>query len=106
MRKIKLFYVPCRSRAEAVKIAKLCLQKKWAACGNIFPVESFYYWKENLEQTKEHILILKTTNQLESTLRKGIHSIHTYEVPCIACTEFKVNLSFFNWMNKQLKDRI
>lgn len=66
----------------AKKIATALLQNKKAACVHILPVgQSFYWWNNRIEKSREVTLLIKTTQkaykQAESLIRKN----HSYRVP-------------------------
>jgi len=63
------------------KIAEEIVNEKLAACVNIFPVSSIYYWRGKIEKDNEHLLIIKTREELFDPLKEKIVSLHTYEVP-------------------------
>ncbi|MGB9561766.1 MAG: divalent-cation tolerance protein CutA, partial [bacterium] len=48
---------------------------------NILPVHSMYWWKGNLEEDSEDLLIIKTTEKLFEKLKHKVIEIHPYEVP-------------------------
>ncbi len=74
--------VTCSSRTEARKLAKLVLTKKLAACVNILDgVESHYWWQGKLEETKECLLLIKTTKAKADAVTRAIKAAHSYQVP-------------------------
>jgi len=42
-------YITAPSLDEAEKIARRLLEKKIAACVNIFPIKSFFWWEGKIE---------------------------------------------------------
>jgi len=68
---------------EARNLARLALDKRLAACANIFPVTSLYWWKGEVEETAESALVLKTRAGLVRALVAELKKAHSYEVPCI-----------------------
>jgi periplasmic divalent cation tolerance protein len=74
--------VTCSSRAEARRLAKALLDAKLAACVNILDgVESHYWWHGKLEQTKETMLLIKTTKTKTRAVTRTIKAAHSYDVP-------------------------
>ena len=64
----------------AKNIARMLVEKKYAACVNIIPkVESIYRWEDNIVNDKEFLLIIKTHPHLFSKVTELIKSINTYE---------------------------
>ncbi|NOT36549.1 MAG: divalent-cation tolerance protein CutA [Saprospiraceae bacterium] len=101
---ILLFYIPCKNKKEAIALSKKCIEAKLAACANIFPITSIFPWNKKIENASEFTILLKTIPKLEKQLSKYISKNHSYEIPCIATTKFKVNKEYFNWMNTILVD--
>ncbi|MFW9914985.1 MAG: divalent-cation tolerance protein CutA [Candidatus Thorarchaeota archaeon] len=64
------------------EIAKKILAKRLVACVNVIePIQSLYWWKDNLETDFESMLILKTQRVLFEALQEFILSIHPYDNP-------------------------
>ena len=61
----KLFYMTCKNKVEANKIAYDLVKKDLVACANILPsVKSYFKWdKKKINITKENILIGKTVKK-------------------------------------------
>jgi len=75
--------VTCRSSAEARKIARALVEKRLAACVNIFrvPVESIYRWNGKVEKAIEVLLIIKSSRRRFPALEREIKRLHSYDVP-------------------------
>ena len=65
----------------SLKIAERIVEEKLAACVNIYPVNSIYFWKGKIEKDSEHLLLIKTRKDLFDSLKERIVELHTYEVP-------------------------
>lgn len=100
--KFIFLYVTAPDKAEAQKISKHLLDQKLIACANIFPIESVYRWKGKMVEGKEVVLILKTVKDKVAVVRKEIEKIHSYEIPCIAEIDVKVNEKYAVWLRNQL----
>lgn len=79
----RIALVTCGSLIEARKIANEVVKKRLAACVNVIsaPVQSVYRWKGKVENTREFLLIIKTTERRVKELEKEIVRLHSYEVP-------------------------
>lgn len=79
----RLVLVTCGSLPEARKIARAVIEKHLAACINIVtaPVESLYTWKGQLERSREHLLLIKTTAKRLKPLEREVLRLHSYETP-------------------------
>jgi periplasmic divalent cation tolerance protein len=96
-----LLYVTAGSRREAEAIAKALLEAKRIACANILgPLQSFFVWKGKLQNTKEHLILCKTTESNVSASKKIVLSLHSYECPCITVLPITDgHESFLHWIS-------
>ena len=78
-----MVYIVCRDRDEARRIAQLLLERRLAACANLFPIESLYWWQGQIVEDNEHVLLAKTRPECFSALAAAVKSIHSYAVPAI-----------------------
>ena len=93
-------YITCKDKKEAEKIAKILINKKLAACANIFPISSLYMWKGRLVNEKEHVLITKSVKRNAKKLMEEVKRTHSYEIPCILQLDVKANKEFERWINE------
>lgn len=69
---------------DARRIAKLLVEEQLVACVNIIPnIESYYRWKGKTEDSKEVIIIAKTTDKNVKKTLQRIKTLHSYELPDI-----------------------
>ncbi|MCL5109691.1 MAG: divalent-cation tolerance protein CutA [Chloroflexi bacterium] len=78
-----LVYTVCPNREEARRIGRLLVERRLAACANLLPIESFYWWQGELVEDNEHVLLLKTRPECYSSLVATVKSMHSYQVPAI-----------------------
>jgi periplasmic divalent cation tolerance protein len=95
-----LLYIPCKDKKEATNIAKVVVKKKFAACANIFPITSFYYWDKKLVEDNEVVLILKTSTDGYVDLEKEVKKLHSYDIPAIIKINAEANSEFENWVKE------
>jgi len=79
----RLVLVTCGTLPEARKIARAVVEKHLAACVNVLtaPVESLYTWKGQLEHSREHLLLIKTTTSRLKALEAEVLRLHSYDTP-------------------------
>jgi periplasmic divalent cation tolerance protein len=79
----RIVFVTCGSIGEARRIGKSVVEKKLAACANIFKsgVESVYRWKGKLERAREVLVMIKTTSGGLRELEREVKRMHSYDVP-------------------------
>ena len=76
------------SNANALRMAKLLIQNKLAACVSIKQIFSIYEWDEDIEETKEFELTIKSKPEFKDDLIDFLHKISTYDVPQIIYAKF------------------
>lgn len=77
-------YLTCSDVEEARKIARQLVEKRLAACVNIFPrIFSYYRWKGELVSDEEASLIAKTRASLKEKFIEEVKKFHSYELPAI-----------------------
>jgi periplasmic divalent cation tolerance protein len=66
----------------AAEIARVVVEERLAACGNVVPgLRSIYRWQGQVHDDPEALLVLKTTRARFEALRDRILALHPYEVP-------------------------
>ena len=74
--------VTTNSEHEAQEIINTLLRKRVIACGNIIgPISSSFWWKDNIEQSEEFLLLLKSKMSLYKKLENEVLKLHSYEIP-------------------------
>jgi periplasmic divalent cation tolerance protein len=72
------------SDAEARRISRGAVEKRLAACANVFaPVRSFYWWNGAIEDEDEVAVVFKTSDDRRDALVAFIADTHSYDVPSI-----------------------
>ena len=81
-------------------IANTLLNKKLAACVNMIPrMRSKYIVDGRITESREVILLIKTTKKLENKVYKTIKVLHNYEIPEISTIQTsKVDKNYENWL--------
>jgi periplasmic divalent cation tolerance protein len=67
--------------AQSREIARGLLMKHLAACVNILPVRSLYWWKGDCCDEEEHLLVIKTRKDMSGEVIRALKAMHPYEVP-------------------------
>lgn len=100
-----LVYMTTENIAEAEKISKALVSKRLAACANIIDgIKSFYHWKGRIENSKEAVIIAKTTSDLLEPLTSEVKKLHSYECPCITAFEISGgNEDYLSWITESVK---
>ncbi len=101
-----IVYITHATEKVAMKVSNYLVEQKYAACANIFPIKSAYWWKEAVQQESEWVSIVKTIPENWISLKNEIENIHPYEVPCIMKFEVEANESYENWIRKSVELKI
>ena len=104
MKNIKFFYITAPNKKEAGRIAKKLLDKRLIACANVInKVNSYFVWKNKIQNSKEIIICGKTTSKNQKKIIKVVKSIHSYSVPCIIFFDIKNgNKDFLKWIEQSV----
>lgn len=99
-----LIYITCKDKKEARKIGLYLVEKRLAACCNIFPIESICRWNKKIVSGKEEVLIVKTLKNNFEKIEKEIKKLHSYKTPCIFEIALgRVNKDYLKWLEKEVK---
>jgi periplasmic divalent cation tolerance protein len=100
----KIIYITHPDEDTARRISDHLIQKKMVACANIFPIESAYWWKGQVEQEGEYVSIVKTRPGLVAKVEEVVSAMHPYELPCIMQMDVQANKAYEEWIFEQTKD--
>jgi periplasmic divalent cation tolerance protein len=69
-------------RGKAQRIAEQLVVERFAACANVASaVDSFYWWKDEVETANEVLVYFKTTVTRFAAFEKKLRELHPYGVP-------------------------
>lgn len=97
-------YITAKDKAEAYTIGKVLVGKKLAACVNILDgMQSLYWWEGKLEESREAVLIAKTTEEKVEALISTVKQLHSYEVPCVVTYRIADgNPDYLKWLGESV----
>jgi len=86
--------------SEAEKLAKKIIEKKLAACVQVLPqMKSFYFWKGEVQNETEYLLLIKTLETKFLAIEEFIQTNHSYDVPeVVALSVEQVSHSYLKWI--------
>lgn len=89
----------------AKSISGKLVEEKLAACVNIIPqITSIYFWKNEIVEDSEYLMLIKTKNMHFDELKKRILSLHPYEVPEIISLKIDDgSKSYLDWIGNSTK---
>lgn len=89
----------------AKAVADAALNGRLAACVSIVPgLRSLYWWKGEIQDEGELLLIMKTRADRFDALAEAVRSAHSYEVPeIIAMPIANGNPAYLEWINENVR---
>ena len=97
---------PIDKKEDAERISKAIVENRLAACVQVSgPIRSIYWWKDNLEENDEWLLVMKTRRELYPRLEQAIKNFHPYEVPeIIAVPIVEGSRDYLAWLEKETEN--
>nr|MDO8043418.1 divalent-cation tolerance protein CutA [Candidatus Baldrarchaeota archaeon] len=101
----RVVFVTCSGKEEAEKISKTLVKEKLAACVNVVStVKSFFWWEGKVDESEEHLLIIKTSVEKMEKLIEKVKELHSYSVPeIISLPILEGNKEYLKWIEDSLK---
>lgn len=105
MTDIFTLYVTCADKNEALKIANALIEKRLAACANVYDgLTSVYRWENKVRQAPEAALVAKTTAAKLAAAMAEVKRLHSYEVPCIIASPISDGFPpFLQWVAEETR---
>ena len=88
------------NKKHALRVAKLLIQKKLAACVSIKQIFSIYEWDEVIEETNEFEITIKSKPEFKDDLIDFLKKISTYDIPQIIYKKYNSEIKYFEWLSK------
>ena len=90
------------SKTNALRLSKLIVKNKLAACVSIKELFSIYEWGNNIEETKEFEITIKSKPEFKENLIDFLNKNSTYEVPQIIYKKFHTEMKYYDWLDKTI----
>ena len=90
----------CTEGAPATRLAQALVEEKLAACVNRLPgVISSFRWEGRVEEERETLLLIKSTEDRLEALTARITELHPYELPEVVAVPVLGGLdSYLDWL--------
>lgn len=100
MAEIMTVFVTVGNPDDGLALSRALVEEKLVACVNmISQVRSIYWWKEEVCEEQEVLLVMKTPASLYDSLQSRIRQLHPYEVPEIVALPIVKGLpDYLNWV--------
>jgi periplasmic divalent cation tolerance protein len=87
-------------RTDAQRIAKSLLEQRLAACVQISgPIESSYWWNEQIETSQEWLCAVKTLRSMYDRVEQAIRELHPYDEPEILAVQIVAgSRGYLQWL--------
>ena len=85
---------------EAERLAHSMVESRLAACVQILPkMTSVYFWEGKIQSEPEHLLLIKTLEEMFDDLRHFILENHSYDVAeIVAIDAERVSEGYLGWL--------
>ena len=90
------------SKTNASRLAKLLVKNKLAACVSIKEIFSIYEWDNDIEETKEFEITIKSKPEFKKKLIDFLHKNSTYEVPQIIYKKYSTEMRYYSWLKETI----
>ena len=87
------------SKANALRMAKLLIQNKFAACVSIKQIFSIYKWNDDIEENKEFEITIKSKLEFKDYLIDFVNKNSTYNVPQIIYKTYHAEMKYYEWLD-------
>ena len=105
----RILYITTGSREEAREIGGILVKEKLCACVNIISnMETLYWWKGEIQNDSECILLVKTTADFVETVTEKVKDLHSYDVPCVVSLPISPdegNSDYMDWIERCVSDK-
>ena len=84
---------------DAAALARTLVEQRLAACVNIVAeVRSIYRWNDGVDDEREQLLLIKTTEERVDALREALLARHPYEVPEFIVLSAEAHGAYGAWL--------
>ena len=82
----------------------MCIRdrNKLAACVSIKQIFSIYEWDDDIEETKEFEITIKSKLEFKDYLIKFLNKNSTYDVPQIIYKNYSTETKYIDWLKKTI----
>lgn len=103
MSDVRLYFCTCPDVASAERLANALVERRLAACVNLLPgIRSVYRWQGAIEQGEEVLLLIKSRDELFTSLSDAIRELHPYELPELIAVKVDSGLpAYLDWVRAE-----
>ena len=92
------------NETDAARVARTLVEERLVACANLVPgARSIYRWKDQVQDEREVVVLMKTRKQDWTALLSRLHELHPYETPeCVAVRIAAGAPRYMAWLDEAL----
>jgi periplasmic divalent cation tolerance protein len=92
------------SAEKAESLGKGMVEQRLAACVQVLPpMTSYFFWEGAIQREQEHLLLIKTAGEKYAEVEAYILANHSYDVPeIVALRAESVSQAYAKWLNDYL----
>ena len=87
------------SQTNALRLSRLIMLNKLAACVSIKEIFSIFEWDDEIKETKEFEITIKSKTEFKDDLIDFLQKVSTYDVPQIIYKKYHAEMKYFDWLN-------
>jgi periplasmic divalent cation tolerance protein len=94
------------TQEEALRLGRLAVERRHAACAQIAgPVTSIYWWENRLETNDEWVCTFKTSATALAPLTATLREAHSYTTPEIVATPIEDgDVAYLAWIDAETSE--
>ena len=97
--KVSILLTTVSKKSDAVRLARVALNAKAAACVQILPaIESHYVWKRKRAKSREFLILAKTSTRKIMALEKLWSRLHPYDCPELVTLTGRAASAYARWI--------
>jgi len=90
-------------KSEGKIIAEQLVKEKLAACVQLLgPVESTYFWDDQLCCSEEWLCLIKSRKDIYKRVEKRLIELHSYDEPEIIFSVIEGSSGYLKWLDSQI----
>jgi periplasmic divalent cation tolerance protein len=97
-------FTTCNSQEQAAQLARHLIEHRLAACATLLPgAHSFYRWNDEIQNTAEFVVMIKSRRDVFDKLRDAIVQLSSDDIPeVIALPVVDGSEAYLGWLDREL----
>jgi periplasmic divalent cation tolerance protein len=104
---VRVVLMTAPDRATAESLGEALVRERLAACANVLPgITSWFWWEGELERAEEALVVLKTRAERVGELLARAAELHPYDVPELLALPVEAGLpAYLEWVGRESRAR-